>query len=67
LELRERVFEPFFTTKPTPIGTGLGLSLALDIIRRHHGTLEIRDRPPGSVFVIDLPDVCVPIAAAEAI
>jgi signal transduction histidine kinase len=55
LQLRDRVFEPFFTTKPAGIGTGLGLSLSRDIIHRHGGLLEIRDRGARSCFVIDLP------------
>ena len=55
-ELRERVFEPFFTTKPTGIGTGLGLSLARDIVHRHGGVLEIRERGPRSCFVVELPN-----------
>ncbi len=54
VELRERVFEPFFTTKPPGAGTGLGLSLARNIIHRHGGVLEIRDRGARSVFVVEL-------------
>ncbi|MEO8699389.1 MAG: ATP-binding protein [Kofleriaceae bacterium] len=54
-ELRDRVFEPFFTTKPPGVGTGLGLSLARDIVHRHGGTLQIHDSGSSSVFVVELP------------
>ncbi|WP_440998496.1 two-component regulator propeller domain-containing protein [Fodinibius sp. SL11] len=40
-DIREKIFEPFFTTKPTGEGTGLGLSMAYDIIKLHRGDLEV--------------------------
>jgi len=61
LQLRERVFEPFFTTKPPGIGTGLGLSLARDIVHRHGGILEIRERATLSYFVVELPNYSVEV------
>ena len=56
-DVRARVFEPFFTTRPAGQGTGLGLSLAYDIVTQgHSGTLETRDTPgDGATFVVTLP------------
>ncbi|HEY2350549.1 MAG TPA: ATP-binding protein, partial [Puia sp.] len=35
----DKIFQPFFTSKPTGSGTGLGLSLAYDIIKAHGGEI----------------------------
>jgi signal transduction histidine kinase len=52
----DKVFQPFFTTKPTGQGTGLGLSLSYDIIKAHHGKINIRNTPgAGTEFIINLP------------
>ena len=55
--VREQAFQPFFTTKPAGEGTGLGLSLARDIVTSGHGgTLTVESREgEGSEFVITLP------------
>jgi signal transduction histidine kinase len=53
--LRERIFQPFFTTKAPGQGNGLGLAIARAIVQRHQGILEVRDKPSGSAFVIELP------------
>jgi len=54
---KEKIFQPFFTTKPTGEGTGLGLSLAYDIITKGHGgMLEMTSTEgEGTTFIIKLP------------
>jgi signal transduction histidine kinase len=42
-EVLSRIFEPFFTTKEAT-GTGLGLWVSAEIIRKHHGAIRIRSR-----------------------
>jgi signal transduction histidine kinase len=52
----DKIFQPFFTTKPTGQGTGLGLSLAYDIIKAHGGEIKVEsEEGEGSEFVIQLP------------
>ena len=36
----EKIFEPFFSGKPAGESTGLGLTLAADIVRAHGGTVR---------------------------
>lgn len=45
----DKVFKPFFTTKPG--GTGLGLSLAYQIIKSHNGEMEISSTPDQGTTV----------------
>jgi len=52
----DKIFQPFFTTKPTGQGTGLGLSLAYDIVNSHGGKIKVANRDDGGAdFVIELP------------
>src|SRR6188472_3344406 len=56
-KLMDKIFQPFFTTKPTGEGTGLGLSLAYDIVTKGHGgELKVETKEgEGSEFIIQLP------------
>jgi signal transduction histidine kinase len=55
-EVLARVFEPFFTTKPVGESTGLGLSVAQDIVDEHGGWLAAESEPGrGSRFMLFLP------------
>ncbi len=54
--IRDKIFQPFFTTKPTGQGTGLGLSLAYDIVKAHGGEIRLESKEnEGTVFIIQLP------------
>jgi len=53
----DKIFQPFFTTKPTGEGTGLGLSLAYDIITKgHNGEMKVETKEgEGSKFIVIIP------------
>jgi signal transduction histidine kinase len=51
----DKIFQPFFTTKPTGQGTGLGLSLAYDIVKAHGGEIKVKtEEDEGAEFIIIL-------------
>lgn len=51
-----RIFDPFFTTKEVGKGTGLGLNVAYNIIKKHNGSINVESKAgEGTSFVINLP------------
>ena len=53
---KQKIFEPFYTTKDIQEGTSLGLSITFGIIKKHKGTIEVKDNEPkGTKFIISLP------------
>ncbi len=55
-EVMDRIFEPFFTTKDVGKGTGMGLTVAYEVITGYGGTIEAENKPgQGATFTIQLP------------
>lgn len=54
-EAQGRVFDPFFTTKKVGEGTGLGLDTVMRIVRKHHGSIDLKSRPGDTRFRVRLP------------
>lgn len=50
-ETLPHVFDPFFTTRGVGGGTGLGLTVARDIVRAHGGTVMVDCPPDGGTCV----------------
>jgi len=48
-EMRDRIFEPFFSTWG---GTGLGLSVAREILQEHKGSIDVYGKPGGGTTVL---------------
>jgi PAS domain S-box-containing protein len=54
-EHRKRIFEPFFTTKQS-FGTGLGLWVSSELVKKHDGRIRVRSQTgKGTVVTIWLP------------
>ncbi len=65
-EIADKIFNPFFTTKPADQGTGLGLSMSSDIVRRHGGTMAVASKPGQfTEMTIELPTPAPSGAAAS--
>jgi signal transduction histidine kinase len=62
-EVQRLAFEPFFTTRASEGGSGLGLSLAQEIIHRYRGSITVSSREgEGTTFTLSFPAI-----SAEAV
>lgn len=51
-----QIFKPFYSTKKTGEGVGLSLSISLNIVESHGGTIDVRSiEKEGSTFIVTLP------------
>ena len=51
-----RIMDPFFTTKKATGGTGLGMAIVEQIVKLHHGRIEVAsEEGGGSTFKVTLP------------
>lgn len=55
-EQASHAFDPFYTTREVGQGTGLGLTVARDIVRAHDGDIDITSQPGvGTTVAVHLP------------
>lgn len=54
--IMDRIFEPFYTTKEVGQGTGMGLTVAYEIVSVYGGAIEVKSRyGEGATFLVALP------------
>lgn len=65
-DLRCKAFEPFFTTRRAEGNTGLGLSIAYNLVcGRMGGDIALGDAGPGARFIVRLPRQSPPTTEPE--
>jgi signal transduction histidine kinase len=54
--LLQRIFEPFFTTKENGEGSGIGLAITQQIVKRYGGSIHVSSEPNvGTMFTVLFP------------
>jgi PAS domain S-box-containing protein len=67
-EIQRLAFEPFFTTRSSEGGSGLGLSLAQEIVHRYRGSIRVSSREGvGTTFTLSFPAISVEAARPPAL
>jgi two-component system NtrC family sensor kinase len=52
------IFHPFYTTKGVGVGTGLGLYISYEIVKKHGGDIIVDTAPgQGTEFRVELPSI----------
>ena len=52
----QKIFDPFFTTKDVGKGTGLGMNIAYNIVKKHNGMIQVDSIVgKGTLFTINIP------------
>ena len=55
-EKLNQIFDVYYSTKTEQQGRGLGLAIALNLLRHHHGEVYVKSKPgSGTSFTIKLP------------
>jgi two-component system cell cycle sensor histidine kinase/response regulator CckA len=67
-EIQRLAFEPFFTTRASEGGSGLGLTLAQEIVHRYRGTITVSSREgSGTTFTLSFPAISAEAARPPAL
>ncbi len=55
-DIKDKIFEPFFTTKEVGEGTGLGMSIVYNMIKKHKGEIRVESQVgEGTKFILIIP------------
>ncbi|MDQ6809379.1 MAG: PAS domain S-box protein [Verrucomicrobiota bacterium] len=63
--LIDKIFDPFFTTKEAGVGTGLGLSTVIGIVKSHGGFMKVESEAGQTSFKVFLPAAAGVATAAK--